>query len=153
MVSARVVSVLESLFGGEVQNSSQAFNRLSKGKLWLSRGQPPSKLMASSFLEGARTVPQCPLVLPRRVFLYFSRQSWKISSVHVVPKRTLKCVFTQSHIPTRCQSGDWGLNSLGSNPMLFWSQVGSPKSWNNKYLWPREHRCPVRREGRDLIGW
>lgn len=57
MVSSRDVIVLKSLFGDKVQNSSQAFNRLNKRKLWLSGGQPPSALMASSFLEGAEIIP------------------------------------------------------------------------------------------------
>jgi len=57
MVSSRDVIVLQSLFGDKVQNFSQAFNRLNKGKSWLSGGQPPSALMTSSFLEGAEIIP------------------------------------------------------------------------------------------------
>lgn len=56
MVSSRDVTVLKSIFGNKVQNSSQAFNRLNKGKPWLSGGQPPSALLASSFLEGAEVI-------------------------------------------------------------------------------------------------
>lgn len=104
VVSVRVVGVLKSLFGDEVQNSSQAFNRLNTGKPWVSGGQPPRELVASSFLEGAEVIPEGTPVLPCHTFTSHGSPGNKQHAC--VPKRTLRRMSTQSRTASRWQDGD-----------------------------------------------